>query len=146
MILEDLKTYLREHRLVVAQVSARVYPGNAPASADTPYITFRRTGGNPEHHLDGVSDLVSGRFEFSVWAEYPEQAGDAADALVKALDGFRGEMDDTSIRGVFLQDESENFLAAQNASEVGIFEERRVFEIRYLRTAPTTADQPLRRA
>ena len=66
--------------------------------------------------------------------------------LADALDGFRGEWNELSVRSIFLRDEQDNYYPAADGSQVGAFEERRDFEIWINRDAPGDTEQPLRRA
>jgi hypothetical protein len=83
---------------------------------------------------------------FSCYADTPEGAADLADALVLALAGFRGFMDDIHVRLCSLQTESQIYIAPTDGSDQGVFVEGRDFLIWFLRTAPTSVDQPMRTA
>lgn len=142
---ENLTAYLREHRLIAELVTAPgVWVIGAPHSQALPYIVYQRNDGKPAAHLGGVSDAVQANVSFSCYADAPEGAADLADALVLALAGFRGFMDDIHVRGCFLQTESQNYIAPTDGSDQGVFVEGRDFLIWFLRTAPTSVDQPMR--
>jgi hypothetical protein len=144
---ENLTAYLREHRLIAELVTEPgVWVVGAPQSQGLPYIVYQRNDGKPAAHMTGVSDVAQANVSFSCYDDAPEGAADLADALVLALAGFRGFMDDIHVRVCALQTESQNYIAPTDGSDQGVFVENRDFLIWFLRTAPTSVEQPMRTA
>lgn len=142
---QNLTPYLRDHRLISALVTAPgVWVLGAPQSQELPYITYSYTSAAPVTYATGVTDLVESTYRFECWGATPESAHDLGDALVRALSGFRGFIDDIYVRVCTLQSESQEYIPPSEGSDQGTFAEVRDFRIWFLRAAPTTVDQPMR--
>jgi hypothetical protein len=71
--------------LIGAGTNCRFYPDQAPQDAPYPFIVPMRLAGIPEVHLEGLTDLWNGRYQFSIWGDDFDVVCDVADKLVKAV-------------------------------------------------------------
>ncbi|MDE4918158.1 uncharacterized protein DUF3168 [Cupriavidus metallidurans] len=55
-------------RALKGLVGNRVYPEEAPAGVELPFIIYQQVGGDPLNYLAGVPDKRNGRFQIDVWA------------------------------------------------------------------------------
>lgn len=139
-IKDDLYTYLINDSGIAAAVSDRVYPLTAPTSAALPYITLQRISCPHVHHMGAASGLCDSRFQIDCWAENSVDAETASEAVREALDGYQhSTMENTDVRAVFLEDESDTYEPPDDASEVGVFRNRMDFIIWYAESIPTFA-------
>lgn len=86
--------YLRNAAGVAALVSARIYPGRAPSSAnlsDGPYIIYMNVSRTRERHMGGGSGLALARYQLDAWAASYTEARALADAVRAALDNVQDE-------------------------------------------------------
>lgn len=102
--------------------------GAAGRNALYPHIQYQRLSAQPEHHLGGVSSsgLWMGRSEFTVFADSPDAAIAAADAMRTALDGAEPVTvtiggDSVTFERLFLSNEDEETFDPADDSDTRIF-------------------------
>ena len=83
---------LRDFAPLSSLVGRAVHQGEAKRDTPLPYVLVRRIASPPDHHMAGASALRSETFQFSVYAESPEQRGAVCRALRDCLDGFQGDI------------------------------------------------------
>jgi hypothetical protein len=87
-----LYTFLTGNSNITDEVSTRIYPMLAPATAALPYITYQRIGQQEEAHMTGMSGLTQAPYQFDIWGSTASEAEDALLAVAEELDGYRGLM------------------------------------------------------
>ena len=95
---------------VSALVGSRVFPVIAPATAGVPYITYRRSSVQRSQSLSGPIGVPTVTVELDVVAATYEGARDLADKCRKVLDGYGGSFENTEVKNVSLENESDGFI------------------------------------
>ena len=86
----------------VAALGTRMYPLRLPQPPTLPAATYQRVAGTTQNTLDGPSALRGPRIRVDVWDETFGGARTVGDAVLIALDGFRGPAGAEEIGGAFL--------------------------------------------
>jgi len=104
-------------------VAARIYPGQAPQDAALPYIVFNRISSERFPHMTSPSGLARARVQFDVYASSQLEAEDVRNALRLWLDGYDKAMGSANldVRLVTLENEADDLLPPQDASDTGNF-------------------------
>ena len=98
---------------VTAVVSTRIYPVLAPASADLPFITYRRAGVSRQHSLAGPIGAPTVNLEVEVYAATYNQCREVADLCRVTLDGYGGSYDTVTVANTSLENEVDGFVVLQ---------------------------------
>jgi hypothetical protein len=109
MIEEDLITYLYSGAAVTALVGQRVTPLRMDQGADLPAITVQRIDGPRVRSLTGPSGLAHPRFQLDCWGSTYASVKAVATAVRQRLDGYRGLMGSTTVGGVSLESDQDDF-------------------------------------
>ena len=120
-------------------VDADVYPiGALPKETRTRYVTFQRISAQHQRHLNGGSGLVSQRWQIDCWTRTMADAELMADAIRISLDNRTTAIGSgenlTEINAAFLEDDSEEFTAPTDKSQIGHARVRMDFMIWYPET------------
>lgn len=102
---------------VTSLVGHRVYPQLAPAVDDLPFVTWRRSAITREQTLGLPMGVPKVSVDYVVFAETYIEARKIADAIRAVLDGYGGTFDNTEVKQVSLETESDD-VAALDGSEV----------------------------
>ena len=105
-------------------VDADVYPvGALPKQTRTRYVTFQRISAQHHRHLNGGSGVRSERWQIDCWTRTMSDAELMSDAIRISLDNRTTAIGDganlTEIDAAFLEDDSEEFTAPTDKSQVG---------------------------
>jgi hypothetical protein len=95
---------------VTAIVGNRVYPVIAPADADLPFVTWRRTSIQRQHSLSGPIGVPMVMLTVDLFATTYEGVRELADAARVSLDGWGGTFQNTVVSNVSLENESDGFV------------------------------------
>lgn len=95
---------------VAALVGNKVYPVLAPASADLPFITWRRISVQRQQGLSGPVGMPTVLLSLDLFAETYEAVRELSDACRKALDGWGGTTNDVRVANVSLTNEADGFV------------------------------------
>jgi hypothetical protein len=105
------RSALLANAAVAALVGTRVYPVIAPATADLPFITWRRSGVQREHTLAGPMGTPTVFLAVDIFATTYEAVRDLADKCRLVLDGFgTGEAESVVVKNVSLTNEADGFI------------------------------------
>jgi hypothetical protein len=108
------ETVLRSALVASASVSelvgSRIYPILAPQTAALPFIVWRRSGINREHTLAGPMGVSTVSVEMQLLAATYEQARELADRCRLVLDGYGATLNNTEVKHVSLEQESDDFV------------------------------------
>jgi hypothetical protein len=106
-----LSTILVSDPTVAALVGTRVYPVIAPAAADLPFVTWRRSGVQRQHTLAGPMGMPTVILSIDAYAVTYEAVRDLADRIRIALDGHGGAASDSVVvQHVSLDNETDGFI------------------------------------
>lgn len=96
--MEDrLIAYLQDDTDVTTLLGSRMYPDTLPQGATLPALVYQRID-TPRTHVHGeASVLPRPRIQMHFWATTLAKCWEAADAVRKCLDGYRGEIDDITV-------------------------------------------------
>jgi hypothetical protein len=96
---------------VAAVVGTRVFPVLAPASADIPFLTYRRSGVQRQHTLSGPMGMPTVILSLDMYAETYEAVRELADKCRLCLDGYgTAQSDSIVVSNVSLDNESDGFV------------------------------------
>lgn len=109
MIDNDLITFLKAGSAVATLVAARIYPLTMPQGGEYPAVTTQRIDGPRVRSLSGPSNLAHPRFQIDCWATTYASVKAAAQAVRQRLDGYRGLMGTTTVGGVSLESDTDDF-------------------------------------
>jgi hypothetical protein len=108
------ETVLRSALVASANVSelvgSRIYPILAPQTAALPFIVWRRSGISREHTLAGPMGVSTVSVEMQLLAATYEQARELADRCRLVLDGYGATLNNTEVKHVSLEQESDDFV------------------------------------
>lgn len=108
---QGLATVLVSDPAVAAVVGTRVYPVIAPAAADLPFITWRRSAVQRQHTLSGPMGMPTVILSVDLYATTYEAVRELSDRVRLALDGYGGsQADSISVKHVSLDNESDGFI------------------------------------
>lgn len=108
---QGLATVLVSDPAVAALIGTRVYPVIAPAAADLPFVTWRRSGVLRQHTLSGPMGMPTVTLTVDLYATTYEAVRELADRVRLALDGYGGTpADSISVNNVSLENESDGFI------------------------------------
>ena len=108
---QGLATVLVSDPAVAAVVGQRVYPVIAPAAADLPFITWRRSGVQRSHTLGGPMGMPTVVMSVDLYAVTYEAVRELADRIRRALDGYGGSPSDSVVvDNVSLDNEADGFI------------------------------------
>jgi len=96
---------------VAALVGTGVYPVIAPATANLPFITWRRSGVQREQTLAGPMGMPTVILTVDCFAETYEAVRDLADKCRLVLDGYgTSESESVVVKNVSLTNEADGFV------------------------------------
>jgi hypothetical protein len=98
-------------------VSTRVYPGSVPQASAMPAIVVNRISGTPIYTDDGESGLQTARLELDCWGDTYSSAKTVARAVIAALSGFVGTVDDVEVQNTLLDAERDMREGGGNAAK-----------------------------
>lgn len=105
MFVEDLFSFLSDQ---ATDAASRIYPNELPQNATLPAIKYFQVSDPPEHTHDGRSKLRHPRFQLDCYADTYLKAHRLANQVVTALDGYRGQMGQSTCGAGFAEDERDN--------------------------------------
>lgn len=120
------------------QIANRLYPAQAPQSATAPYVIYTRISSERFPHLLGSSGLVRDRFQFDIYATSQLTAETVRNALRLCLDGYDKGMGTEllDVRNVTLENEIDDLMPPEDASDTGIFNISADYFITFAETVP----------
>lgn len=143
-----LVAYLNARAGLTAIVSDRIYPLLVPqaekgAPDNYPAATYQIIDEPNEHSLAGVSQLAHPRVQLTGWGRTYGAALQVRDALVDAMDGFRGTMGTFTVSPCLKVDEGDmaedSVAASPTILAARVYGRRLDFEIWFNEPVPTYA-------
>lgn len=117
---ENFRAFLLADPAIEAMVSGRVYEKHVPESSRWPYIWFRRSGTENEDTTDATPGTPAFRhsFDVEIVSDDPDEAEALAD-LVKAHHLHYGIFGEQTIKGLFVDDHSDDYERRNDMSDAG---------------------------
>lgn len=102
---EALYSFLSADDNVIALVEDRIYPAQNAEIGQLPCIVYQQISGPRAHSLQGASACAHPRMQLNCFAATYLEAKQLADAVRKAIDGYKGIWLTLDIYGVILLNE-----------------------------------------
>jgi hypothetical protein len=132
------ETVLRSALVASANVSAlvgsRIYPILAPQTAALPFIVWRRSGISREHTLAGPMGVSTVSVEMQLLAATYEQAREVADRVRLVLDGYGATLNNTEVKHVSLEQESDDFVQLAGGDLPPVYQVTQTYNILWQET------------
>lgn len=90
-------TILTTNAALADLVGDRVYPTRMPQRLTLPCVTYSRISVTRTHTHDQAGGLAAPTFQFTAYAETPDEAIEVINAVRWALDGYVGTQESTKI-------------------------------------------------
>jgi hypothetical protein len=119
---------------VSALVGSRIFPILAPQTAALPFIVWRRSGISREHTLSGPMGVPTVSVEMQLLANTYEQARDLADKVRVVLDGYGGTLNNTEVKHVSLEQESDDFVQLAGGDLPPVYQVTQTYNILWQET------------
>jgi len=129
-----LRTALVGATAVTSIVGTRIYPVLAPASADLPFVTWRRQAIRREQTLSVPMGVPRVSVEYSIYGTTYEQARETADAMRVVLDGYGGTADNVTVKQTSLEDESDDFVTLAGADLPPVYRITQTYDLLWQET------------
>lgn len=124
-----LRSALVGNTAVTAMVGTRIYPVLAPATAPLPLVTWRRAGIQRSQTLAAPMGVPQVSVEYQIYAGTYEAARDIADAMRLVLDGYRGVVDNTTVRQTSLENEVDEFVQLQGSDLPAVYQITQTYDV-----------------
>lgn len=124
-----LRSALVGNATVAALIGTKVYPVLAPASAPLPLVTWRRAGISRSQTLSAPMGVPQVSVEYQIYAGTYEAARDIADAMRVVLDGYRGVVDNTTVRQTSLENEVDEFVQLQGSDLPAVYQITQTYDV-----------------
>ena len=121
-MLSDLRAYVLSDATVAALVNSRMYPVKLPQNVTYPALSYNQVSGVRIYDLCGPTGRAKPRISINSWGESYADARALADAVRRAIQGFRGTLGDSpgaQIDDVKLDNEID--LDEPEAGTVGVY-------------------------
>jgi hypothetical protein len=132
------ETVLRSALVASASVSelvgSRIYPILAPQTAALPFIVWRRSGISREHTLAGPMGVSTVSVEMQLLAATYEQARELADRCRLVLDGYGATLNNTEVKHVSLEQESDDFVQLAGGDLPPVYQVTQTYNILWQET------------
>lgn len=119
---------------VSALVGSRIYPILAPQTAALPFIVWRRSGISREHTLAGPMGVSTVSVEMQLLATTYEQARELADRCRLVLDGYGATLNNTEVKHVSLEQESDDFVQLAGGDLPPVYQVTQTYNILWQET------------
>lgn len=108
---ENLRKHLIDDSTVSNLVGGRVHENHAPQTPKTPYIWFRIAGTDQERTLGDSAPNTPFRYRFDLecWSSSIAGARTIAEAVFSRLDSYRGAFGDSTVKGIFVEQQPDDY-------------------------------------
>lgn len=104
-MIESAIRHILVNDATVKTLTTRIFPVTIPQDPIYPLILYTKISGMRDHILQGPSGFAHPRFQIDAFAETYTAAKSLANAIRKALDGYRGTVLDTRIGSCLIDSE-----------------------------------------
>lgn len=101
--------YLTSQTAITGLIDSRLYPVTVPQNTPYPAMSYRLVSEVTIPAHDGPLNLVEARVQFDCFDREYAGVKSLARALRRAIDGYRGQMGEVEIHGVFFQNTLDAF-------------------------------------
>ena len=129
-----LRSALVTNTLTSSIVGGRVYPLLAPKTAALPFITWRRSGISREHTLAGPMGVPNVSVEMQSFATTYEDVRELADRVRLVLDGYGATVNNTEVKHVSLEQESDDFVQLAGGDLPPVYQVTQTFNVLWQET------------
>lgn len=124
-----LRSALVGNTSVTSIVASRIYPVLAPAQAQLPFVTWRRSGIQRSQTLGGPMGMPRVSVQLDSYATTYEGARDLADRVRLVLDGYSGTVDNTQVNHVSLEQEQDDFVTLAGSELPPVYSVQQTFDV-----------------
>lgn len=124
-----LRNALISDATVSGMVGDRVFNQTASPADPLPFIICRRSGIEREQTFGGPMGVPRLSMDFDLYAVTYEEVRELADAVRDVLDGFGGTFDNTTVKQVSLEDESDELVQLAGSEKPPAFAVKMSFDI-----------------
>lgn len=117
--------------------SGRVWARRAPQGVYPPYVIVHQIASRHEHEYSASLGLAFSLVQVDVYAPTVSVAEAGADAVRERLDGFKGTMGSTVVRGIFLESVRDDVVPEEGGRETAYYGIQSTFEVEHVTTVPT---------
>jgi len=140
----DIRTYLLTQSPITSIVGsdatgspARISPSDRREGITADSIVYERVATDHEHNLTAAQGYSTAIFEFDCISTSKAGAKALGEALRGEMDGFRGTMGSTTVTGVLMEDEHDDFDPPADGSAKGIYHVVQTYSVSYFESIPT---------
>lgn len=144
MIEDDVRTYLLTQTPITNLVGtdaigamARIYFQDRQQAITADTIIIHRTGSDHLQNLNAAQGYVTAFIEFDCISMTGAGSKTLGEALRGELHGYRGTMGSVSIKGVALQEDSDDFDPPEDGSAKGQYHVIQTYAFQYTESVPT---------
>lgn len=144
MLEDDIRTYLLTQLPITTLVGtdstgspARIWPQDRRQSITASAIVYTRLNTDHLHTLTAAAGYATAFVEFECFGATYAAAKALGEALRGELQGYRGAMGSTTIRGVLLEDESDVFYEPEDGSAKGSYSMVAQYSFQFVESVPT---------
>lgn len=118
-----LKTFLQSDDTVRTKVGDRIHFDLVPEDKKRPYIWARlsRTGTFPTTDMSAGQEPGEYQFDLETISPVKSEARQMAEAVRAKCEGYRGAFADSTVRGMFVTDQDEDYEPKGIGEGVGLF-------------------------
>ena len=117
-VAERLRTFLIAGSSVTAIVASRVHQNMVPESSAIPYIWYRRARTDEPRTLDGGAPSGYEQFfDIECVSEDLDECQSLAYAVRDRLNNYRGSFADSTVKGIFVEDHSDDYIPRSVSSD-----------------------------
>ena len=124
---------------LATQLGVSVYPLYRPQSIPLPTLTYQCTDMETQHSTSGANGLNKVSMQFTAWDYDYGGALATANALRNVLDGYRGAVGASTMRGAIRVRELSLYNEPQNDSDQGVFQRVMLYDLWHYEPIPTGA-------
>jgi len=129
-----LRSVLVANTVTSSIVGSRVYPVLAPKTAALPFIIWRRSAISREHTLAGPMGVPNVSVEMQSFATTYEDVRELADRVRLVLDGYGGTVNNTEVKHVSLEQESDDFVQLAGGDLPPVYQVTQTFNVLWQET------------
>lgn len=129
-----LRSVLVRSPKVAMLVGMRIHPLLATKTTQLPFITWRRSAINREQTLAGPMGVPNVSVELQCFGATYEDARQVADSVRSVLDGFGGTVNNTEVKRVSLEQESDDFVTLAGGDLPPVYQVTQTYNVLWQET------------
>jgi hypothetical protein len=129
-----LVSALENDASVAAEVGQRIYPVLAPATAELPFIAWRRVAVAREQTLGGPMGMATVSLAVELYDTTYAAVRELADMVRVVLDGYGATVENTEVKNVSLDNEADGFVQLAGGDLPPVYVVTQTYSIRWQET------------